>query len=74
MELKHITETIEGYEVKDLIWLPMDNVIRGLVKCPLWGLDNLHNGFIVCTWRRNGSVMPRYGGNSRKDLYLKISI
>ena len=67
-----ITETVGLYAVKDLTWLPLDNVIRGLVKCPVVGKETLHGGYVVATWRKNGSLMPRYGGNTRTDLYLKI--
>lgn len=70
--IKNITETVEGYEVKELVWLERDGVIRGRVKDPVTGRDDLHNGFVVATWRKNGSLMPRYGGNTRTDLYLKI--
>ena len=70
--IKNITETVEGYEVKELVWLERDGVIRGRVKDPVTGRDDLHNGFVVATWRKNGSLMPRYGGNARTDLYLKI--
>jgi hypothetical protein len=71
-QLIQITETVDGYAVKDLTWLPLDNVIRGLVKCPVVGKETLHGGYVVATWRKNGSLMPRYGGNTRTDLYLKI--
>jgi|Laugrespbdmm15dd_1035085.scaffolds.fasta_scaffold171305_1 hypothetical protein len=70
--IKNITETVEGYEVKELAWLERDGVIRGRVKDPVTGRDDLHNGFVVATWRKNGSLMPRYGGNARTDLYLKL--
>jgi hypothetical protein len=70
--LDNIKETIDGYLVKDLTWLPVDNVIRGMVQDPIRGRDNLHNGYVVCTWRRNGSLTPKYGGKERNDLYLKM--
>jgi hypothetical protein len=68
--LKTITQTAEGYEVKDLVWKPTDNIIRGLVKCPVTGRDNFNNGFVVATWRKNGTLTLKYGGASRTDLYL----
>lgn len=71
-ELEAITQTTEGYEVKELVWKPTDNIIRGLVKCPVTGREKFNNGFVVATWRKNGSLTPRYGGASRTDLYLKI--
>lgn len=70
--LQAITHTVEGYEVKDLVWRPLDNIIRGFVKDPVTGRESLHNGFVCVTWKRNGSLNQRYGGNTRPDLYLKI--
>lgn len=70
--LDKITETINGHEVKNLTWLERDKVIRGQVKCPVTGRDSLHNGFVVVTWWRSGSLTLKYGGNTRKDLYLNI--
>jgi hypothetical protein len=70
--LNSITETVDGTPVKDLVWKPTDNIIRGLVKCPVTGRDNFNNGFVVCTWRANGSVTIKYGGKARLDMYLKI--
>ncbi len=71
-ELELITQTVEGYEVKDLVWRPIDNIIRGFVKDPVTGRETLHNGFVCVTWKKNGSLNQRYGGKERPDLYLKI--
>lgn len=68
-ELNTITHTVEGYEVKSLRFIKMDNVIVGLVKCPIWGRDNLHNGFVSCKWRKNGSNLKDKG---RTDLNIKL--
>lgn len=70
--LDKIVETVEGYPVKELSWLERDNVIRGRVKCPVQGNPNLHDGYVVCVWRRSGTVIPRYGGKDRQYLNLKI--
>ncbi len=70
--LDTITQTVEGYEVKDLVWKKTDNIIRGLVKCPVVGRESFNNGFIAVTWRKNGSLTQSYGGSERPDLYLKI--
>jgi hypothetical protein len=70
--LATVTETVSGYLVKDLTWLPQDGVIRGLVQDPIHGKPTLHNGYVVSTWRRNGKLMPKYGGSDRTDLYLKM--
>jgi hypothetical protein len=68
-ELSKITHTIEGYEVKSLRFIKMDNVIVGLVKCPIWGKDTLHNGFVSCKWRKNGSNLK---DKNRTDLNIKL--
>lgn len=73
LDLTLITQTVEGYEVKDLVWKPMDNIFRGLVKCPVTGRETLHNGFVVATWKRNGSLTDKFGGKTRPDLYLKLN-
>lgn len=69
--LNNITQTVEGYPVKDLRWLPVDNIIVGLVKCPIWGNDNLHGGYVSCKWRKNGACIK---DKERKDLYLKMEL
>ena len=73
--LKQITETVDGYEIKDLRWLPIDNIFVGLVKCPVWGNESLHNGFISCSWTRRGKPTPKmnYHGK-RPDLHLKMPL
>jgi len=67
--LNKITQTVEGYPVKDLRWLPVDNIIIGLVKCPIWGKPTLHDGYVSCKWRKNGLNVR---DKERKDLTLKI--
>jgi hypothetical protein len=68
-KIKHITETIKGYKVKDLRWLPMDNIIVGLVKDPIWGNPKLHDGYVSCKWRKNGACVKE---KERTDLTLKM--
>jgi hypothetical protein len=68
--IKDITETVEGYPVKNLKWNSLDNIIVGMVKCPVIGRINLHEGYIVCQWRKNGTATNRYKG--REDLKLKF--
>lgn len=72
--LNSITETVEGYPVKNLVWKPIDNLIRGLVKDPITGNENLHGGYVTANWNRNGALLSHCGfdKNKRKDLYLKI--
>ena len=52
--LKNITETMGNYPVKDLRWLPTDNIIVGMVEDPIWGKPTLHEGYVTCKWRSNG--------------------
>ena len=68
--LNKITKTIEGYEVKDLRFLTVDNIIVGFVKCPIWGKPTRNNGFVTAQWRKNGT--PIKSGKGRKDLNLMI--
>lgn len=70
MELDKITHTIEDYEVKNLRWLPIDNIIVGLVKCPIWGIPHLYDGYVSCKWNRKGFNLK---DKSRKDLTLKMN-
>lgn len=69
--LDKITQTVEGYPVKDLRWLPVDNIIVGLVKCPVWGRENLHGGYVTCKWRRSGTNIK---DKTRIDLNLIIEL
>lgn len=65
--LDKITHTLEGYEVKSLRFLPVDNIIVGLVKCPIWGKP--HRPFASCKWRKNGFNLV---DKERKDLTLNM--
>lgn len=71
-ELNKITETIEGYPVKNLRWLPLDNIIVGMVKCPYMGKPNLHEGYISGMWKRNG--LPTNKIKGLNHLQLKINL
>ena len=73
MELNKVVLTKEGYEVKDLSYKAMENIITGRVKCPIKGKATLHEGFVGCAWYTNGRVLPRYGGKDREDLNLNMS-
>jgi hypothetical protein len=70
-QLQAITTTIEGYPVKNLRWLPLDNIITGLVQCPTLGNPNLHDGYISGMWRKSGHPTNRIKGMT--ELTLKIS-
>lgn len=67
-DLDKITHTVEGYRVKDLRWLPLDNIIVGLVECPFWGSEK--RPFVSCKWRKNGFNVK---DKNRPDLTLKMS-
>ena len=69
-ELKQITQTVEGYPVKDLRWLPLDNIIVGLVKCPYMGKPTFNEGYVSGMWKRNGSPTNKIKGFDH--LYLDI--
>ena len=71
--IKNITQTIEGYPVKDLRWLPIDNIIVGLVKDPILSNPKLNKGYSACTWKRNGKPTYKYGGGNRTDLILNMN-
>jgi len=75
-DLDLITESVEGYEVKNLVWKPNEKVIRGKIKCPFLGKPGFNDGFINCGWRKNGSIVSVAGDIDNKtnvqDLYLKI--
>jgi hypothetical protein len=69
--LQQITHTQGGYAVKELVFLKNDNVIRGRVQDPITNNPNLHDGFVVRTWRTNGTLVPKWGTN-RDDLTIKV--
>lgn len=68
--IKTITQTTEGYPVKNLKWNTLDNIFVGQVKCPVTGRDTFNDGYVVCQWRKNGLATNRYKG--REDLKLSI--
>ena len=69
-KLTTITQTIEGYEVRNLKWNKLDNIIVGQVKDPLLGNENRLEGYIVCQWKANGYATNKFKG--REDLKLQI--
>jgi hypothetical protein len=46
--VKTITQTVEGYPVKNLKWNTLDNIFVGQVKCPVTGRDTFNDGYVVC--------------------------
>ena len=67
--LNTITQTVEGYPVKNIKFNQLDNIIVGQVLCPIIGKPNLHEGYITLTWRRNGLCIKE---KNRPDLKLEI--
>ena len=66
-----ITQTTEGYSVKNLKWNQRDNMIVGLVKCPITGRDAFHEGYVSAQWTRYGKPLKHNKG--RTDLVLIIN-
>lgn len=69
-KLKNITTTKNGFPVKDLRWLPVDNIIVGLVKDPLYGKQHIHDGFIAVQWTSKGKPIKLNKG--RTELIINI--
>jgi hypothetical protein len=70
-QLAAITHTIEGYPVKALKWNPLDNILVGLVKDPMYGNPLLRDGFICVQWTKFGKPLKLNKG--RKDLTLNLA-
>lgn len=70
-KLKPITVTTEGYPIKNLRFLKLDNIIVGHVKCPLFGKPDLHDGYISCIWNTHG--FPLKVNKGRNELRLNLS-
>lgn len=68
--LPTITQTVEGYPVRNLKWNKLDNIIVGQVKDPILGDENRLEGYIVCQWKKQGYATNRFKG--RQDLRLKL--
>jgi len=71
--LNEITQTLGGYPIKNLRYKERDNLYVGLVEDPICGKPELHNGYVVVVWRRNGKVDPRYG-SGRTDLEIDVKL
>ena len=68
--IKTITETVGGYPVKNLKWNKLENIILGQVKDLEFGNPNLHDGYVSCKWRKNGSCLKE---KNRPDMKLLIN-
>ena len=71
-DLDTITETATGIPVKNLRWLPIDNIITGLVKCPVLGKPNFREGYVSGQWKRNGTPTNTIKGMD--ELKLEINL
>lgn len=67
--LKHITETVEGYEVRFVKFNPLDNIAIFMVRVP-FANPKLNGGWECVQYRTNGYPTNRNKG--RQDLILKI--
>ena len=70
-KLTEITETVNGYEVKELKYNPLDNIIVGMVKVP-FANPKVFDGYECVQYRTNGKPTNRNKG--RQDLILKMPI
>lgn len=68
--LEKITETVEGYPVKNLTYKKVDNIIVGQVKDPYTLFPDLHGGWETCVWNKSG--FPQKFNKGRKELILKM--
>jgi len=73
-KIKMVSETVEGYHVKNLRWKKIDKIITGQVKCPVIGRSDLYDGYIGFAWDKNGKPLKRENIGDRKDLILKFNI
>jgi hypothetical protein len=70
-ELDKITETINGYPVKNLLYKKNARIITGQVKDPINLFPHLHDGYVGASWNVNG--YPQKLNKGRNDLRLKMS-
>lgn len=68
--ITNISKTAEGYPVKNLKWNQRDNIIVGMVKCPILGRENLHDGYVCVQWTKFGKPTNKWKGR----IDLKISL
>ena len=69
--IKDITKTIEGFEVKNLKWNQLDNIIVGLVKDPMYGKDTIRDGFVCVQWSKYGKPIKLNKG--RTELIIQLN-
>ena len=72
--LQRITKTVSNAEVKNLRWLPTDNIIVGQVKDDIFGNPNVHDGFCSGMWNRLGIPVNRIKGRSELKLVMNLEL
>lgn len=65
-----VTQTTAGFEVKNLKWNQRDNIYVGLVKDPVYGRADLHDGFICVQWNKQGYPLKLNKGRTELNLAL----
>lgn len=65
-----VSKTTADYPVKDLRWSERDNLYIGLVKDPVYGREDLHDGFIVVVWNKQGK--PQKVNKGRNELIIVL--
>ena len=68
--LKTVNQTVGGYPVKDLRFLPLDNIIVGLVLDPVYGKPTLRDGFIAVQWDKRGRPIKLNKGRSELNITI----
>ena len=68
----NVTETVEGYPIKDLRLIPLDNIITGFVRCPIYSKPNLHEGWVTIQWNVKGFPIKKYKGMPEYKINLEI--
>lgn len=68
--VKTITQTVEGYPIKNIKWNERDNLIVGQVKCPIIGNPKLHDGYVTVQWNKRGK--PINFNKGREDFILNL--
>jgi len=70
-QLSNIKQTTNGSLVKNLRWLPTDNIIVGLVRDAILGNPSINEGYVSGQWRSSGVPTNRIKG--RIELSLEMS-
>ena len=69
-KIKNITQTVGGYEVKDLSFKKNDRIITGRVKDPSNLFPHLYEGYVSCQW--NSAGFPIRANKGRKDMIIQL--